>query len=479
MKNVLDNPLFWKRRLECLIGSQLENVNRDWKKLYFITKKSLKHEHQIASAAKTGNIEAVKVLIKYTEYPKPMHQYNNIMSKAALSGNLEMVEYLLTLPETKSNFDKGRFMINACESGNLDLVKISLTLLGTEISAKSILASNRACKSGNLELVKYLLSLSNINRNYLDGLSIIEAAKSGNLELVDLILRYPGMKSDLKLAFVAAAEKGHMEILKYLILSEIDHSDIIILKALTKASKAGKLDILKYLLSLPNINSCDYINKALNKALSGASSKGRLKTVQYLLTLPKINPINNHVIMCCIENKHTKILELLLKDGRADPSKKSRISNGGDRKYGYPIIVASGICNFEITKLLLDDIRVDPSVGFNESDIDYFGRNITKVIRTNVPIMKASKNGNLENVRLLLSHPKVDPSDNDNLALRSALIHRKIDIVKLLLQDKRINPAGVNNDSIIRTSFSKSNGTINVIKLLLADSKIDPTTEGK
>lgn len=41
--------------------------------------------------------------------------------------------------------------------------------------------------------------------------------------------------------------------------------------------------------------------------------------------------------------------------------------------------------------------------------------------------------------KLLLSDPRVDPSADDNEALRFAVVHRRAEVVKLLLSDPRVN----------------------------------------
>ena len=49
----------------------------------------------------------------------------------------------------------------------------------------------------------------------------------------------------------------------------------------------------------------------------------------------------------------------------------------------------------------------------------------------------ASLNGYVEIVKLLLQDPRVDPSDENNLAIRLASFYGYIEVVKLLSQDPR------------------------------------------
>ena len=54
-------------------------------------------------------------------------------------------------------------------------------------------------------------------------------------------------------------------------------------------------------------------------------------------------------------------------------------------------------------------------------------------------------------VKLLLKHKQVDPSYNNNYAIRSASVNGYYKIVKLLLKDKRIDK----NDQIIKDIINK------------------------
>ena len=110
----------------------------------------------------------------------------------------------------------------------------------------------------------------------------------------------------------------------------------------------------------------------------------------------------------------------------------------------------------EVVKLLLQDKRVDPSVGNNS------------VIRL------ASQNGHTDVVKLLLQDGRVDPSNNDNCAIIWASENGHINVVKLLSQDERVDPSDYNNKAI---RISSANGHTDVVKLLLQDKRVDPTAD--
>lgn len=96
-------------------------------------------------------------------------------------------------------------------------------------------------------------------------------------------------------------------------------------------------------------------------------------------------------------------------------------------------------------KLLLDDGRVDPGFHPTEEDLQIYqeaidhGEDLDHPYSiTNMPIRMASKYGHLEIVRLLLDDKRVDPTDRDNDAIWSAYENGHVDVVKLLLKDERV-----------------------------------------
>jgi len=89
--------------------------------------------------------------------------------------------------------------------------------------------------------------------------------------------------------------------------------------------------------------------------------------------------------------------------------------------------------------------------------------------RDNYAIQSTSKNGHLVVVKLLLQDPRVNPSANNNYAIQLASQNGRLEVVKLLLQDPRVNPSANNNYAIQLTS---QNGRLEAVKLLLQDPRV-------
>jgi ankyrin repeat protein len=87
----------------------------------------------------------------------------------------------------------------------------------------------------------------------------------------------------------------------------------------------------------------------------------------------------------------------------------------------------------------------------------------------NYAIRLAAQYGHLEIVKLLLKDKRVNPAAEYNFAIRWASKHNHIEIVKLLLKDKRVNPAAENNRALF---WAAENQNKDMVKLLLQDKRV-------
>ncbi|KAJ3132834.1 hypothetical protein HK100_004929 [Physocladia obscura] len=146
-----------------------------------------------------------------------------------------------------------------------------------------------------------------------------------------------------------------------------------------------------------------------NRALIWASYRGHLRVVKLLLTLESVNPrdCENCAIFSAAREGHADVVALLLK--YVDP----RV--GWQGKY-TPLFAAIYNNRPEVVKLLLGDGRVDPR--WNED----------------FAIGKACELGHLEIVRILLQDKRVVAGFNE---VRIACVNAQFHVVKLLLIDAR------------------------------------------
>jgi ankyrin repeat protein len=101
--------------------------------------------------------------------------------------------------------------------------------------------------------------------------------------------------------------------------------------------------------------------------------------------------------------------------------------------------------------MLLEHPKIDPSANENEA------------------VRCAAKHGHAQVVELLLKHPNVDPSTNDNYAIRYAATYGHAQVVGLLLEHPKVYPSANYNEAI-REAINGSHWA--VVDLLLNNPKM-------
>ena len=103
-------------------------------------------------------------------------------------------------------------------------------------------------------------------------------------------------------------------------------------------------------------------------------------------------------------------------------------------------------------------------------------------------MQQASALGHHKVVKMLLTDPRVDPSAEDDYALKEACGNSETAVVQILLADPRVNPATDNNRAIrkacsmcaasMRPGFSNAQlveKSVDIVELLLNDPRVDPS----
>mmetsp|Transcript_30054 Transcript_30054/g.36586 ORF Transcript_30054/g.36586 Transcript_30054/m.36586 type:complete len:214 (+) Transcript_30054:1416-2057(+) len=113
--------------------------------------------------------------------------------------------------------------------------------------------------------------------------------------------------------------------------------------------------------------------------------------------------------------------------------------------------------HLDIARLLFDnpEFKIDPAV--DDSYLLFF----------------AAQTGYVEMTRFLLSQPSVNPSANNNTAIEEACNNGgNLEIVQLLMADKRVNPA---DKKCIAFDRACQGGNLDIVKLLLDDPRVEPS----
>jgi ankyrin repeat protein len=103
---------------------------------------------------------------------------------------------------------------------------------------------------------------------------------------------------------------------------------------------------------------------------------------------------------------------------------------------------------------LLKDPRIDPSVD------------------NNFAIRHAAKRGHSQTVKILLQDSRVDPSADNNYAIQYSSWYGHEEVVEMLLKDRRVDPSVDHNDALLRASDS---GYKEIVEMLLKDRRVNPS----
>ncbi|CAH6420885.1 Hypothetical protein POVR2_LOCUS285 [uncultured virus] len=231
-----------------------------------------------------------------------------------------------------------------------------------------------------------------------------------NVTVLDILdnMAIPG-----RVDLCAAAKKGSIKILTWLLRDgRVDPQGCLDL-----AIREGRDEAVRLLLLDPRVDIDGVLGGRTPLMLAcRARHEDRIssyvKIVEMLLANNRLNTdrIQGCMYQVCIGQDNADIIDLLLRDGRIDPtSNRTRV-----------LIDAVSAGKFNIVARLLQDPRVDPNA------------------RRGEPLRQACLSGYTNIVKLLLSDPRTDPTIDDYCALiTSAGIGREAE-TKLLLADKRV-----------------------------------------
>jgi hypothetical protein len=253
-------------------------------------------------------------------------------------------------------------------------------------------------------------------------------------------------------------------------------------------------------------------------SFQNACKLGYTGCVRRMLCNPAINPASggNLPIQIAAENNRVDVVRLMLNDNRVDPTADGCLTLTWACKYK---------CH-ETIRLLLQDNRIVDAISNMETFVGlckfatpellafYFeklnGRITASDIKKAILTALISDNVNAASrlYKFSLSQPdecRIDPSADKNALIATAAVHHANDLVRLLLQDPRVdpsvkdnvvlifickkgddaelvdmllrkypnvNPAAQDNSALI---YAAKNGCVNVVDRLLQDPRVDAT----
>jgi hypothetical protein len=211
-------------------------------------------------------------------------------------------------------------LVHACIDGDLNLAKYLLESDDLNIKADLEFNYRESVKSatlfGRIEIVKYLLK--NKHSDY-SGTIYNSSFETGQLEILKYLFTLPTLKKDkshiANMGIIMSATFGQEELLNYF-LTDIQFKNINKIKTLSdifpSTCEKGHVNILKYLLNYPefvnNVNVSDMIYYGIYEACKN----NQMAVFNYFIFDLKIE-MNQHIRDYLVENNRYDIVELFNK----------------------------------------------------------------------------------------------------------------------------------------------------------------------
>ncbi len=373
-------------------------------------------EHELLRAAKRGDLEKVKELLRRGADPNFTTLYGmTALHYAAMAGHVDVVKLLLEWGANPNIRREGEWtpLHYAASHGHINIVKLLLER-GADPNIKDISGITPlhvASSKGYSEMVKLLLD---------KGADPYAKASS-----VEMLLGVGPVKDREWTPLHFAAQCGHVEVVKLFLDRDVDpnvKSRECELTPLHLAAEEGHADVVKLLLDRgadPHV-----VNKYGETPLHLAAKKGRLDVVRLFLEWgidPNIKdengrtPLHTAASGGCIE-----VVRLIIDSG-ADP-------NAADINGMTPLHHAVRVGHVDIVRLLLER-GADP--------------NARDVTSRQTPLHYAAEKGDVNLVKLLLEWG-ADPSIKDARGRTAAQIAREkghVDAAELIEGRGRTKPA--------------------------------------
>ena len=367
----------------------------------------------LLEACRGGKLDIVQYLVSsFSVGFNFIYEDGNSLLHLACYGKLDLVQYLVSLPSVADivnikNHEGCTPLHIACGySGNLDIIQCLVSLYSVDMNITAndgYTPLHTACKWGKLDIVKFLVSSSLVNVNVKDSfgntplhtacchrkVDIIEYLLS--LSTVDVNINFHDMES-VGYLISQAIFHNRLNILKFITFSFSGDMNVYHSTPLHTACQYGKLDIVKFLVSLPSVDVNSKTSTG-DTPLHTACEFDKLDIVKFLVSLPSVDvntktstgdtPLHN----ACRYAGRLDIIEFLVTLPSLDVNTKT---SSGDT----PLHTACQYGKLDIVKCLVSLPSVDVNSGTSTG---------------NTPLHIACSNKHqLDLVKFLVSLPSVD-----------------------------------------------------------------------
>lgn len=285
----------------------------------------LKFRSQFLNYCESGNVTKIKDLLKGIDWTDEQKNLQDLLDKGlqiACHNCLELVQYLLTSPDLPihaniycMNYSP---LIIAIESDRLDIVKYLCSIPRVDTKFQDMLNTGlySACKK-NLDIVRYLLTSCDLpihsdihDRN---ERPLQAAVDNDRLDIVQYLCISPELKEHSHVfddddSCFRHACNTNIEIAKFFLRTT--HLNLDVSKALTYGCLGGNLELVRYVLTSPDLPIHANIHERKDISLFWAVSASQKDIFDYLCFSPEISEhidINLHkdklFLLCCMREQ--------------------------------------------------------------------------------------------------------------------------------------------------------------------------------
>ncbi|KAJ3334196.1 hypothetical protein HDU76_006568 [Blyttiomyces sp. JEL0837] len=288
-----------------------------------------------------GSLEAFQYCRLHVAGEDLSFDYNPAFQKACRHGNLNIIQFLLSLDHSRLDptADKNMAMTMAAQGGHAEVVKLLLTLEGVDATDDNNSALCHACNQGRTDVVRVLLAVENMDVTKPWNNAIMLAAETDSRGVV-MVLCQDGksvVEEDLadlhEEAAIYAAQAGYVEINDRLaIMGKLVLSDLC--WEWKVSWRMSTTTVLTWPFKLP-LDTDD------NTAIREAAAAGHADVVKLLLSTHGVDP--NVGLLAASENWHVEVIKVLLgAEGITEQALEDALDVGND----------------EIVQLLLDEFEM-------------------------------------------------------------------------------------------------------------------------
>ncbi|XP_064646401.1 serine/threonine-protein phosphatase 6 regulatory ankyrin repeat subunit B-like [Lineus longissimus] len=418
---------------------------------------------------------------------------------SSTEGNLDMFKHLISLGADVNATDKNglNVMHKAALSSNTDLVDYLVNSLGLDVNCKTggdrtpLLFSSM---EGNLDMFKHLISLgADVNATDKNGLNVMhKAALSSNTDLVDYLVNSLGLDvncrtGDNRTPLLFSSTEGNLDMFKHLISlgADVNATDKNGLNVMHKAALSSNTDLVDYLVNSLGLDvNCRAGDDSTPLLFS--SLKGNLDMFKHLISLgADVNATNkngwNVMQMASQFISNTDLVDYLVNSLSLDVNCRT----GDD---STPLLFSSTEVNLDMFKHLISlgaDVNATDKNGWNvmhmasqssSTDlVDYLVNSLGLDVncRTgddSTPLLISSTEDNLDMFKHLISlGADVNATDKNGLnVMRMASLSSNTDLVDYLVNSLRLDVNCRTGDDSTPLLFSSLKGNLDMFKHLIS-----------